>query len=99
MFYKFVDFYMATTINYVLYTYAYIKILFEYFLKLKLPSYFHSYSSLSRVVHLHQQLFLLGKVCAGYARALGLSLPIFNQHYLTGVVKGATEKLGAWHKK
>ena len=65
MFHKFVDLYMAT-INYILHTYAYIKILFENYPKLL--SYFHSYSSLSHVVHSHQQLFLLGMVCAVYAQ-------------------------------
>ena len=82
MFHKFVDFYMATN-NYILYACAYIKILFENYPKLF--SFFHSYSSLSHVVHSHQYLLLLGKVCAVYARALGLSPPIFNQNYLTGM--------------
>ena len=83
MFHKFIHSYMAT-INYILYTYAYINILLENYPTLF--SYFHSYSSLSHVVHLHQQVFLLWKVCAVYACALGLTLSIFNQHYLTGVV-------------
>ena len=82
MFHMFVDFYMATSDS-ILYIYAYIKILFENYPELF--SYFRSDSSSSDVVHLHQQLFLLGKFCAAYARALGLSLHIFNQQYLTGM--------------
>ena len=103
LFHKFVDFkfYMATIINYIYAVlhnkYAYINILFE--IDCKLFSYFHSYISLNHVVHSHQQLFLklLGKVCAVvYARALGLSLSIFNQHYLAGITTIAFVQVSLW---
>ena len=83
MFHKFVHFYMAT-INDILYTYAYIEILFENYPKLF--SYFHSYSSLSHVVYSNRLLLLFRKVWAVHARSLGLSLPIFHQHNLAGMV-------------
>ena len=83
MFQKFVDFYMVI-INQILHTYTHIKILFENYPKL--VSYFHSYISISHVVHSHRQLHLFIKVWTVYVHALGLSLPIFHQHYLTGMI-------------
>ena len=82
MLHRFADFYMVM-INQIQYTYAYITILFESYPKL--ASYFHSNSSLSHVVHSNRQLLLFRKVWAVYACALGLSLPIFHQHYFTGI--------------
>ena len=71
MFHKFVDFYMAT-INYIQYTYAYIKILLENYPKLVF--YFYIDISLSHVVHSNRQFLWFRKVWAIYARALGLTL-------------------------
>ena len=76
MFHEFVNFYMVI-INQILRIYAYINILLEN--HPKLVFYFHSYFSLNR------KLLLFKKVWAVYARALGLSLPVFHQHYLTGM--------------
>ena len=78
MLHKFVDFYMVI-INQILHTYAHIKILFENYPKL--VSYFHSYISISYVVHSYRQLLLFRKVWAVYTHAFGLSLPIFHHRF------------------
>ena len=71
MFHKFVDLFMVI-INQILHTYAYIQILLK------------KAFSLSHVGHSNRQLLRFKKVCLVYAHALGLTLSIFHQHYLTG---------------
>ena len=84
MFHKFVDFYMVI-ISQILRAYAYIQILLENYPTL--VSYFHSYFSLSYFAHSNRQLLWFREVWVVYAGDLGLilGLPIFHQHYLTGM--------------
>ena len=79
MLHRFFDNYIVI-IDYILHTYAYMK------------SYLKIISNLSLIfiaIFLsNYQPLLFRTVWAAYARALGLTFPIFHHHYLTGMVEG-----------